>query len=301
MTIASRGAVAPTSDQGGTGADGSPAALAPPDAAAIDALVDEVADHAAIVGRDGRRGTLRSPAAGHQRHHGWPRTAGWTRPVPPRGSSPARPRPERSSSPASGRSCAWPACSATRSATSPRSGKPSFSGPVREAPDGRLRVQVFPDGAFDRITFPQTTAEVWMQPGVTRESLTLGQAARLCRPGRACRDGAGTGRGQRRLARPARRPFQALRGGQGRRHEGEPGQRLPRSPLEQRHGVVDRRRCAAHRGGRCRGRAAPDRAPAHRRGAHHRFGQDLRRRRVRRRARRGNSGRRQTSRCSTSR
>ncbi len=51
-----------------------------------------------------------------------------------------------------------------------KDGKPSFAGPVREAPDGRLRVQVFPATAFDRITFPQTTAEVWMQPGVTRDA-----------------------------------------------------------------------------------------------------------------------------------
>ena len=63
-----------------------------------------------------------------------------------------------------------------------KEGRPSFAGPVREAPDGRLRVQVFPDGAFDRITFPQTTAEVWMQPGVTRESLTLGQAPAYADP-----------------------------------------------------------------------------------------------------------------------
>ncbi|HWF17332.1 MAG TPA: aldehyde dehydrogenase family protein [Acidimicrobiales bacterium] len=57
-----------------------------------------------------------------------------------------------------------------------KDGKPSFAGPVREAADGRLRVQVFPASAFDRITFPQTTAEVWMQPGVTPESLVAGQA-----------------------------------------------------------------------------------------------------------------------------
>ena len=63
-----------------------------------------------------------------------------------------------------------------------KDGKPSFPGPIRGAPDGRLRVQVFPDGAFDRITFPQTTAEVWMQPGVTRESLVAGQAAAYADP-----------------------------------------------------------------------------------------------------------------------
>jgi acyl-CoA reductase-like NAD-dependent aldehyde dehydrogenase len=57
-----------------------------------------------------------------------------------------------------------------------RHGKPSFAGPVREAADGRLRVQVFPAGPLDRITFAQTTAEVWMQPGVTREAIVAGQA-----------------------------------------------------------------------------------------------------------------------------
>jgi acyl-CoA reductase-like NAD-dependent aldehyde dehydrogenase len=60
--------------------------------------------------------------------------------------------------------------------------KPSFAGPVREAPDGRLRVQVFPASAFDRITFPQTTAEVWMQPGVTRDAIVAGQAPAYADP-----------------------------------------------------------------------------------------------------------------------
>ncbi len=57
-----------------------------------------------------------------------------------------------------------------------RDGKPSFAGPVNEAPDGRLRVQVFPATPLDRITFPGTTAEVYMQPGVTPASLVAGQA-----------------------------------------------------------------------------------------------------------------------------
>jgi Aldehyde dehydrogenase family len=56
-------------------------------------------------------------------------------------------------------------------------GRPSFAGPVRTAGDGRLRVRVFPDSAFDRVVFPQTTAEVWMQPEVTRAELEPGQAA----------------------------------------------------------------------------------------------------------------------------
>jgi acyl-CoA reductase-like NAD-dependent aldehyde dehydrogenase len=63
-----------------------------------------------------------------------------------------------------------------------RQGKPSFAGPVTEAPDGRLRVQVFPATPLDRITFPGTTAEVWMQAGVTRTSLVRGQAGAYADP-----------------------------------------------------------------------------------------------------------------------
>jgi hypothetical protein len=64
-----------------------------------------------------------------------------------------------------------------------RSGKPTFAGPVREAADGRLRVRVFPETAFDRVVFPQTTAEVWMQPGVREADLMPGQAAAYADPG----------------------------------------------------------------------------------------------------------------------
>jgi len=63
-----------------------------------------------------------------------------------------------------------------------RTGRPSFAGPISEAPDGRLRVRVFPDSPFDRVTFPQTTAEVWMQPGVTRDQLKSEQAAAYTDP-----------------------------------------------------------------------------------------------------------------------
>jgi aldehyde dehydrogenase family protein len=58
-----------------------------------------------------------------------------------------------------------------------RTGKPAIAGPVTEAGDGRLRVRVFPETPFDRVVFPQTTAEVWMQPGVTRADLISEQAA----------------------------------------------------------------------------------------------------------------------------
>jgi acyl-CoA reductase-like NAD-dependent aldehyde dehydrogenase len=64
-----------------------------------------------------------------------------------------------------------------------KDGKPSFAGPIRRATDGRLRVQVFPAGAMDRITFPQTTAEVFMQPGVTEADIVPGQADAYVDPG----------------------------------------------------------------------------------------------------------------------
>ena len=63
-----------------------------------------------------------------------------------------------------------------------RSGQPSFAGPIRQATDGRVRVGVFPQNAFDRVVFPQTTAEVWMQPGVTRAEVVAGQAAAYADP-----------------------------------------------------------------------------------------------------------------------
>ena len=63
-----------------------------------------------------------------------------------------------------------------------QSGRPSFAGTVRQADDGRLRVGVFPDSAFDRVLFPQITAEVWMQPGVTRADLEAGQARSYADP-----------------------------------------------------------------------------------------------------------------------
>jgi acyl-CoA reductase-like NAD-dependent aldehyde dehydrogenase len=44
-------------------------------------------------------------------------------------------------------------------------------------PDGRLVVKVFPYDTWDRLTFLGLSAEVWMQPGITRENLRQHQAA----------------------------------------------------------------------------------------------------------------------------
>ena len=61
-------------------------------------------------------------------------------------------------------------------------GRPSFAGPVGTSADGRLRVRVFPADAFDRVLFPGTTGEVWMQPGVTSAILASEQAAAYTDP-----------------------------------------------------------------------------------------------------------------------
>jgi hypothetical protein len=42
---------------------------------------------------------------------------------------------------------------------------------VHVRPDGRLTVEVYPNDFYDRLLLPETRAEVWMQPGVTAETL----------------------------------------------------------------------------------------------------------------------------------
>jgi aldehyde dehydrogenase (NAD(P)+) len=42
---------------------------------------------------------------------------------------------------------------------------------VHERPDGQLTVDVFPNAFYDRLLLSGVRAEVWMQPGVTRENL----------------------------------------------------------------------------------------------------------------------------------
>jgi hypothetical protein len=55
-------------------------------------------------------------------------------------------------------------------------GRPRYPGPVTTAPDGRVRVGVFPANVFDKLMYAKTTAEVWMQPGVSRADVDAGQA-----------------------------------------------------------------------------------------------------------------------------
>ncbi|HEX8806305.1 MAG TPA: aldehyde dehydrogenase family protein, partial [Candidatus Aquilonibacter sp.] len=53
-----------------------------------------------------------------------------------------------------------------------RGGTPNIpASRVHERADGQVTVDVFPDGFYDRLLLSGVRAEVWMQPGVTRENL----------------------------------------------------------------------------------------------------------------------------------
>ncbi|HVB73644.1 MAG TPA: aldehyde dehydrogenase family protein [Ktedonobacteraceae bacterium] len=55
-------------------------------------------------------------------------------------------------------------------------GYPRIPGPVSTRPDGQVVAQVFPLTSYDRIFFMGVTAELWMEPGVTAETLKQTQA-----------------------------------------------------------------------------------------------------------------------------
>jgi hypothetical protein len=181
MTITSRGAVAPTSEQAGAGAGASRSVVAPLDTAAFDALVNDVAAHAtswAKTGAAARADLLQQVITDTMAaEDGWLAAACEAKGLVP-GSTEAG--EELFAGVGTFVRMARLLRDALRDIA--KDGKPAFAGPVREGPGGRLRVQVFPANAFDRITFPQTTAEVWMQPGVTRESLVAGQAPAYADP-----------------------------------------------------------------------------------------------------------------------
>ena len=131
MTITSRGAVAPTADQAGTAGRRPGGCGRPLDTAALDAVVNQVADHASAWAKTDAAARADLLHAGDRRHHGG---RGGLAGGGLRGQGPgaaARPRRARSSSQASGRSCAWRACSATRCATSRRMASPPS--PARSA------------------------------------------------------------------------------------------------------------------------------------------------------------------------
>src|SRR5262249_50677902 len=66
-----------------------------------------------------------------------------------------------------------------------RFGRPRIPGSVRTRQDGQVTARIFPCDIWDRIFYAGVTADVWMQPGVTTESLPSTQAVayRENRPG----------------------------------------------------------------------------------------------------------------------
>ena len=184
MTITSRGAVAPTSEPpaagAGSGIDATTTA-APPDTAALGAVVDLVADHApswaktdAAARADLLEQVIKDTMAAQD---DWLAAA-----CAAKGLTPGSTEAGEELFAGVGTFVRMARLLRDSLRDIARDGKPAFAGPVREAADGRLRVQVLPDGPFDRITFPQTTAEVWMQPGVTRDALASQQAPAYADP-----------------------------------------------------------------------------------------------------------------------
>src|ERR1700730_9353045 len=55
-------------------------------------------------------------------------------------------------------------------------GHPTIPGPVTTRPDGQVVAQVFPLTTYDRIFFMGVTAEMWMEPGVTADTMKQTQA-----------------------------------------------------------------------------------------------------------------------------
>jgi acyl-CoA reductase-like NAD-dependent aldehyde dehydrogenase len=69
-----------------------------------------------------------------------------------------------------------------------RDGRPRIPGPVRTRANGQVTARVFPVDAWDRVTYIGTTADTWMDPAVTPDSLpgTMARAYRSPGPGRVC-------------------------------------------------------------------------------------------------------------------
>ena len=57
-----------------------------------------------------------------------------------------------------------------------RTGRPRLPGALRSGPDGRVVAPVFPASLYDRILFPNTTAENWMPPGRSADEVLAEQA-----------------------------------------------------------------------------------------------------------------------------
>ncbi len=69
-----------------------------------------------------------------------------------------------------------------------RTGTPHIPGGARTLPDGRVAARVMPAELFDRVSYIRLSADVWMQDGVTLESLPSTMAVHHASPppGRVC-------------------------------------------------------------------------------------------------------------------
>ena len=61
-------------------------------------------------------------------------------------------------------------------------GRPRIPGAVRTRPDGQVVARIFPLDLYDRIFYAGVTADVWMEPGVTEQSLPATQAVAFHAP-----------------------------------------------------------------------------------------------------------------------
>ncbi len=64
-----------------------------------------------------------------------------------------------------------------------KDGRPRIPGPIRTRHDGQVTARVFPMDVWDRLTYIGTTADVWMDPSVTPDSLSGTMAAAYRDPG----------------------------------------------------------------------------------------------------------------------
>lgn len=56
-------------------------------------------------------------------------------------------------------------------------GKPHIPGPITTRPDGQVVARVFPHTSYDKLFFSGVKAEIWMEPGVSKEEMLATQAA----------------------------------------------------------------------------------------------------------------------------
>lgn len=157
-----------------------------------------------------------------------------------------------------------------------RDGRPCIPGGTLSRDDGQVTARVLPQSLYDRLMLPGTTAEVWMEPGVSVQDTLDGQAAFY-------HDFDGKGEGSpcaRRRQRIDARPFgcstQTVRRRECRSPQIQPGQRLLGSGVREGFPGPDQERVPAS-GLRWRlgGRVSLS-SPSGRRTAHHRVRQDLR-------------------------